>query len=84
MNVDDMQRQIEVTRQELDQTLEALQAKLSPRLRLKAAWGATQATSLDAVRSGIGWATSHPGAVLGIGAAVVFAICFRPDVRRLR
>jgi hypothetical protein len=84
MSIGDLQRQIEVTRHELDQTLEALQAKLSPRRRLRAAWDTTQATSLSAVRSGAGWAISHPAAVLAISAAVVFAIWFRPDVRRLR
>lgn len=84
MNIDDMQREVEATRDELDQTLEALQAKLSPRLRLRAAWDTTQATSLGAVRSGVGWAISHPVAVLAIGAAVVLAVCFKPQVRSLR
>jgi hypothetical protein len=84
MNIGEMQHQIELTRNELDQTLEALQAKLSPRLRLRAAWDATQATGLDAIRRGTGWAIAHPVSVLAIGAAVVFAILWRPDVRRLR
>ena len=84
MNVDELQHQVEVTRHELDQTLGALEAKLSPRVRLRAAWDTTQATSLGAVRSGVGWAMSHPVAVLAIGAAVVLAVWFRPEVRRLR
>jgi hypothetical protein len=82
MNIGDLQRDIEVTRHELDQTLEALHAKVSPRLRLRAAWDATQATSLGAVRRGAGWAIAHPVSVLAIGAAVVFAISFGPEVRR--
>jgi hypothetical protein len=84
MNIADMQRQIDVTRDELDQTLEALQAKLSPRVRLRAALNATQQASRGAVRSGVGWAVAHPGLVLAIAAAAVFAVCFRSEVRRLR
>jgi hypothetical protein len=84
MNIADIEQHIEVTRHELDQTLETLQAKLSPRQRLRAALDATQTASLGAVRSGVGWAISHPVMVLAIGAAAVFAVCFRPEVRRLR
>jgi len=82
MNVSELQRQIEVTRHDLDETLEALHAKVSPGLRLRAAWDATQTTSLSAVQSGVGWAISHPFAVLGIAAAVVFGVCFRSGLRR--
>jgi Protein of unknown function (DUF3618) len=84
MNVSELQREIELTRHELDETLEALHTKVSPRLRLRAAWDATQATSLSAARSGVGWAIAHPFAVLGVAAAVVFTVCFRSDLRRLR
>ena len=84
MTIGELEREIEVTRHELDRTLGALQARLSPRVRLRAAWDATQTTSVSAARSAAGWAISHPAAVLAIGAVVVFAICFRPDVRRLR
>ncbi|MFL6600376.1 MAG: DUF3618 domain-containing protein [Steroidobacteraceae bacterium] len=84
MNVSELQREIELTRHELDETLEALHAKVSPSLRLRAAWDTTQATSVSAVRSGVGWAIAHPITVLGIAAAVVFTVSFRSDLRRLR
>lgn len=83
MNIHDMEHQIDVTRHELDRTLQALQEKLSPSRRLKAAWGTTQAKSLGAVRTGVNWAISHRVPVLAIGAAVALTIYVR-SVRRGR
>ncbi len=84
MNIQELEQQIDATRHELDRTLQALQEKLSPGRRLKAAWGSTQAKSLGALRTGVNWAISHPVPVLAIAAAVVFAIWARPDKRWLR
>lgn len=82
MSIQDLEQQIDVTRHELDQTLHALQDRLSPARRFKAAWGATKTSGAGAVRNGVAWAISHPVSVLAIGAAVVLAIWARPDVRQ--
>ena len=82
MKIDDLEQQIDVTRRELDQTLHALQARLSPTRRLKAALGATQAAAPRAVRTGVAWAISHPVSVFAIGAALIWAVCGRPEARR--
>jgi hypothetical protein len=82
MKIDDLEQQIDVTRREIDQTLYALQARLSPTRRLKAALGATQAAAPGVVRTGLAWAISHPVSVFAIGAALVWAVCGRPEARR--
>jgi hypothetical protein len=82
MKIDDLEQQIDVTRRALDQTLHALQARLSPTRRLKAAWGATQAGGAGAVRTGFAWAISHPVSFFAIGAALVWAVRARPEARR--
>lgn len=81
MNIQEMEHQIDVTRHELDRTLHALQDKLSPRRRLKSAWGITQAKSLGAVRTGVNWTISHRVAVLAIGAALALTIYVRSTHR---
>jgi hypothetical protein len=82
MSIRDLEHAIDATRRDLNQTLHALQARLSPIRRLKAAWGATQAGGTGAVRGGVTWAISHPVSVLAIGAVVVLAVCARPVGRR--
>lgn len=82
MSIRDLERAIDATRHDLNQTLHALQARLSPTRRLEAAWGATQASGAGAVRGGVTWAISHPVSVLAIGAVVVLAVCARPVGRR--
>jgi hypothetical protein len=85
MNIREMEQQIEVTRHELDETLRALQARLSPTRRLRSAWSATRDGGLGAVRSGVGWALAHPVSLFALGAAaVVWAVRHRPDARRTR
>lgn len=82
MKIADLEQQIDVTRRELDQTLQALRARLSPTRRLKAALGATQTAAPGAVRTGVAWAISHPVSVLAIGAALVWAVRGRHEGRR--
>ena len=81
MTIHEMEDEIEMTRRELEQTLQALQARLSPRRRLGEAWGATRTGGRDAVRSAVSWATSHPAQVLAIGAALMLAVAMRPAGR---
>jgi Protein of unknown function (DUF3618) len=82
MNVEPIEHQIEVTRQELDQTLDELQARLSPGRRIKAALHAAQEGGSHALHRGVSWTISHP--VAGLAVAAVFAIAFGPDLRRRR
>jgi hypothetical protein len=82
MKIDDLEQQIDVTRRALDQTLRALQARLSPTRRLKAGLGATQAAGAGAVRTGVAWAISHPVSVFAIGAGLVWALRGRPEAPR--
>ena len=79
MTIHEMENEIEVTRHELEQTLQALQTRLSPSRRIKAALGATRSGGRDALRNAFTWALAHPGQVLAIGAAVVLAVSLRPD-----
>jgi hypothetical protein len=82
LSIRDLEQAIDSTRNDLNQTLHALQARLSPTRRVKAAWGATQAGGAGAVRGGLAWAISHPVSVLAIGAVVVLAVCARSVDRR--
>jgi hypothetical protein len=82
VSIQDLEQAIDSTRNDLNETLHALQARLSPTRRLKAAWGATQAGGAGAVRGGLAWAISHPVSVLAIGALVVLAVCTLPVNRR--
>ncbi len=81
MSIQDIESAIDATRNDLNQTLHALQARLSPTRRLKAAWGATQAGGAGVVRDGVAWAMRHPASVLAISAVVVLAVCTRPVTR---
>jgi hypothetical protein len=82
MKIQDLEQQIDVTRHELDQTLHALQARLSPARRLKAAWGATRTGGEGAVRTGVAWVAAHPVSAVAIGAALIWAVYARPETRR--
>jgi hypothetical protein len=82
MSIRDLEQAINSTRNDLNQTLHALQTRLSPARRVKAAWGVTQAGGARAVRGGLAWAISHPVSVLAIGAVLVLAICTRTSDRR--
>jgi hypothetical protein len=81
MSIRDLEHAIDSTRNDLNQTLHALQARLSPKRRLKAAWGATRAGGADVARDGVAWAVSHPITVLAIGAVLLLAVCTRPQAR---
>jgi len=82
MSIRELERAIDSTRNDLNQTLHALQERLSPARRFKSAWGATKVSGAGAVRGGLAWAISHPVSVLAIGTVVVLAICSRPIDRR--
>jgi Protein of unknown function (DUF3618) len=82
VSIRDLEHAIDTTRNDLNETLQALQARLSPTRRLKAAWGATHTGGAGAVRGGVAWAISHPVSVLAIGALVVLAVGSRPVTRR--
>ena len=84
MNIDTIEHQIEATRHELDQTLTALGARLSPSRRARAAWEIAQQRGAAATRTGVTWASTHPLWALGIAAAVVCSVCLRRPVRRAK
>jgi hypothetical protein len=82
MTVQELEQQIDATRHALDQTLHALQARLSPTRRVRAAWTATQEGGASALRGGLTWAIAHPISVVAVSAAVVVALCARPFLRQ--
>jgi hypothetical protein len=73
VNLQQIELEIEATRRELGQTLEALHARLLRARRLKVAWGLTRATSLRTLTGGAKWLAAHPALTLTLGAGLLVA-----------
>ena len=82
--IEDIERQIDHTRTELDHTIRALQVELSPRHRVEVAWRSAKARAARSVRAGVDWAVANP-VPFAIGAIVLVAAAYLlPDPRRRR
>jgi hypothetical protein len=79
--VEEIERQIDHTRNELDHTIRALQVELSPRHRVEVAWRSAKARTARSLRNGVDWAVANP-VPFAIGAIVlVVAAILVPDRR---
>jgi hypothetical protein len=72
--IDELERQIELTRRALDRTLNNLQRRLSPRYQLHSAWDSTRKSAIRAYRRSAHWAGCHPLLVLGMEATVLAGV----------
>jgi Protein of unknown function (DUF3618) len=77
--IEDIERQIDHTRSELERTIRALRVELSPRHRVEVAWKSAKARTARSLRTGADWAVGNPvpaGAVVVIlmAAAIVIGI----------
>jgi ElaB/YqjD/DUF883 family membrane-anchored ribosome-binding protein len=72
--IGDLEREIEGTRRELDQTLYALQTQLSPRHQLQMGWNYTKRATERTRRAGARWVSSNPMPAMAIAAAVGAAL----------
>jgi hypothetical protein len=78
MPIEEIERQIDVTRGAIDRTIRALQLELSPRHRAERAWRSAKVRTDRSMRAGVNWAVAHPvpiaiGAVAVIAAAIAIA-----------
>jgi hypothetical protein len=76
-----LEHDIEVTRHDLDATLEALQAKLSPRRRLKAAVSSARASGSLGAQRMIDLARRHPRPLAVLGGCLLLLIVTRQPRR---
>ncbi len=83
VSIQDIERQIDHTRGELDRTIRALQVELSPRHRVEVAWRSAKARTAQRAREGANWAVAHPVPV-GMGAAVLVAAAIFIAIQRGR
>ena len=80
--IEELERQIEGTRQALDHTLQALRVELSPRHQLELAWQFAKDRTQRSVSAGARWASANP--VPTVLAAVLLAGALYLGFTRLR
>ena len=80
--IENIERQIDHTRTELDHTIRALQVELSPRHQVEVAWRSAKARTARSMRNSVDWAVANP-VPFAIGAiGLVVAAYLMPDRRR--
>jgi hypothetical protein len=79
-----MEQNIELTRRDLDETLEALQDRLSPRRRLRAAVQAARETGSTLAQNVTSTARRYRTPALIVSACVLLAIAARAIAQRRR
>jgi hypothetical protein len=80
-NLHALEQDIEVTRHDLDATLEALQAKLSPRRRLKEVVSSARASGSLGAQRMIDLARRHPRPLAVLGGCILLLMVTRQPRR---
>jgi hypothetical protein len=75
--IERLERQSELTRRRLDQTLDDLQLHLSPRYQFHRAWSATKDSSTRTLRRTGRWVSAHPLTLLTLGVLLLGGVYLR-------
>ena len=81
--IEELERQIDATRNALDRTLRALQFELSPRHQAQEAWRRAKWRTERSLRAGADWAVANRAAV-SFGAVLVIVACVAANRWRAR
>ena len=83
-SIEELERRIEDTRQELERTLHALRLELSPRHQLERAWHFAKQRTGDSLRAGARWAIANPAPALLAAVVMTGALCVVVEKLRQR